>query len=193
MDKTWVHHFTPETKEQSRQWTRRGESALKKLKTVPFAGKVMASVFWNAPRKLRKDNRIWRKSKYCFIKTTHQFTLPSSGWPKINQSGFELFPHPPHSPDLAPSDYFLFSNMEKWLGGKRFANSEEVEPGIDTYLETFKASYYKQYIRAIEYFWEKCVISKETMLKNNKQSEISELQKGSLKLQLLNVQEFHSG
>ncbi|XP_023236182.1 uncharacterized protein LOC111635452 [Centruroides sculpturatus] len=51
MDETWMHHFTPETKEQSKEWTERGESAPKKAKTVPSAGKVMASVFWNASRK----------------------------------------------------------------------------------------------------------------------------------------------
>ncbi|XP_023231277.1 uncharacterized protein LOC111631292 [Centruroides sculpturatus] len=51
MDETWVHHFTPETKEQSKQWTERGESAPKKEKTVPAAGKVMASVFLDTPRK----------------------------------------------------------------------------------------------------------------------------------------------
>lgn len=48
MDETWVHHYTPETKEQSRQWIEKGESAPKKAKTVPSAGKVMASVFWDA-------------------------------------------------------------------------------------------------------------------------------------------------
>ena len=32
----------------------------------------------------------------------------------------ELLPHPPYSPDLDPSDYFLFSNLKKWLGGNRF-------------------------------------------------------------------------
>ncbi|XP_023212521.1 uncharacterized protein LOC111615326 [Centruroides sculpturatus] len=51
MDETWVHHFTSETKEQSKRWTERGESAPKKAKTVPSAGKVVASVFWDAPRK----------------------------------------------------------------------------------------------------------------------------------------------
>ena len=35
-----------ETKEQSKQWTEKGESAPKKA--VPSAGKVMASVFWDA-------------------------------------------------------------------------------------------------------------------------------------------------
>ena len=27
--------------------------------------------------------------------------------------GFELVDHPPYSPELAPSDYFLFPNMKK--------------------------------------------------------------------------------
>ncbi|XP_032678153.1 histone-lysine N-methyltransferase SETMAR-like, partial [Odontomachus brunneus] len=45
MGETWVYHFTPETKEQSKQWTERGKSAPKKAKTTPSAGKVMASVF----------------------------------------------------------------------------------------------------------------------------------------------------
>ena len=35
-------------KEQSKQWAERRESAPKKAKTVPFAGKVMASVFCDA-------------------------------------------------------------------------------------------------------------------------------------------------
>ena len=47
VDETWVHHVIPETKEQSKQSTERGESAPKKAKKVPSAGKVMALVFWD--------------------------------------------------------------------------------------------------------------------------------------------------
>ena len=45
---------------------------------------------------------------------------------KINELKFELHRHAPYSPDLASSDYFLFPNITKWLGGRRFANNEEV-------------------------------------------------------------------
>ena len=48
MDETWVHHFTTEAKQQSKQWKHPGSSQPKKSKTVPSAGKVMASVFWDA-------------------------------------------------------------------------------------------------------------------------------------------------
>ena len=55
LDKTWIDHLTPETKEQSKQWTERGESAPKKAKTVSSAGKVMASAFWYARGKIFID------------------------------------------------------------------------------------------------------------------------------------------
>ena len=48
VNETWIHYFTSETKEQSKQWTSPGEPALKKTKTVKSAGKVMAIVFWDA-------------------------------------------------------------------------------------------------------------------------------------------------
>ena len=35
--------------------------------------------------------------------------------------GFELIDHPPYSPDVAPSDYFLFLTMKKkHLAGKQY-------------------------------------------------------------------------
>ena len=41
MDETWIHHYTPESKQRSKQWTEACCSG-------PSAGKVMASVFWDA-------------------------------------------------------------------------------------------------------------------------------------------------
>ena len=48
MDETWIHHYTPESKQQSKQWKEASCSAPKKTRSVPSAGKVMASVFWDA-------------------------------------------------------------------------------------------------------------------------------------------------
>ena len=48
VDETWIHYYTPETKEQSKQWISKGEPAPKKAKTVKSADKVMATVFWDA-------------------------------------------------------------------------------------------------------------------------------------------------
>ena len=32
---------------------------------------------------------------------------------KLNESSFELLPHPPYSLNLAPSDYWLFADLKK--------------------------------------------------------------------------------
>lgn len=48
VDETWIHHYIPESKQQSKQWTEAGVSGPKKAKTVKSAGKVMATVFWDA-------------------------------------------------------------------------------------------------------------------------------------------------
>ena len=45
MDETWIHHYTPESKRSSAEWTAVGE---KRPKTQIWAGKVMVSVFWDA-------------------------------------------------------------------------------------------------------------------------------------------------
>jgi len=48
MDESWIHHHTPESKQQSKQWTEASCSAPKKTSSVLSAGRVMASVFWDA-------------------------------------------------------------------------------------------------------------------------------------------------
>jgi histone-lysine N-methyltransferase SETMAR len=48
MGETWIHNYTPESKQQSKQWREAGCSEPKKTRSIPSAGKVMASVFWDA-------------------------------------------------------------------------------------------------------------------------------------------------
>ena len=48
VDETWVHYYEPENKAQSHQSVGPGSPRPKKFKTQPSAGKVMATVFWDA-------------------------------------------------------------------------------------------------------------------------------------------------
>ena len=41
-------------------------------------------------------------------------------------NGLERLPHPPYSPDLAPSDFFLFGYLKKMLEGKNFESDEDL-------------------------------------------------------------------
>ena len=48
VDETWLHHYTPESKRQSAEWSNHDEPNPKRGKTQQSAGKVMATVFWDA-------------------------------------------------------------------------------------------------------------------------------------------------
>ena len=38
-----------------------------------------------------------------------------------------VVPHPPYSPDLAPSDFFLFPKLKMKLKGRRIQTLEEIQ------------------------------------------------------------------
>jgi histone-lysine N-methyltransferase SETMAR len=52
----------------------------------------------------------------------------------IQKLNFELLPHPPYSPDLAPSDYHLFGSLKKSLRGRQFGSDEEVKQAVHIWL-----------------------------------------------------------
>ncbi len=45
-DKFWVHHFQPESKQQSMLWIETGGKAPKKFKELDSVDKIMLTLFW---------------------------------------------------------------------------------------------------------------------------------------------------
>ncbi|KAI8498764.1 hypothetical protein Bbelb_232170 [Branchiostoma belcheri] len=43
-----------------------------------------------------------------------------------NEFGFAVLPHPSNSPDLAPSDFYLFPKLKFHLRGQRFDGNDDV-------------------------------------------------------------------
>ena len=48
----------------------------------------------------------------------------------VERNGYELIPHLVYSPDLAPSDFFLFPNLKKDIRGCYFRSDEEVVTAV---------------------------------------------------------------
>jgi transposase len=53
----------------------------------------------------------------------------------LKQFNWELFDHPPYSPDLVPSDYHLFMHMKNWLRSQCF-NNKELKADVETWLSS---------------------------------------------------------
>jgi transposase len=56
--------------------------------------------------------------------------------PLLEHLNWELFGRPPYSPDLAPSDYHLFSYLKNWVGSQRFNSNEGLMEGVKTWLRS---------------------------------------------------------
>lgn len=184
MDETWVHLFTPESKQQSKQWVEAGGSAPKKAKTIASAGKIMASVFWDSkgillidylPKgrtingeyyahlldqldgKIKEKRPDLQKKKILF----HQDNAPAHknalAMVKLKDLKYELLEHPPYSPDLAPSDFHLFPNLKKFVAGKRFLSNEEVIAAVNAYFEDLPKTHFMDGIKLLEKRWRKCI------------------------------------
>jgi transposase len=60
----------------------------------------------------------------------------------LEHFNWELFDHPPYSPNLAPSVYHLFTYLENWLGSQSFNNNEELMEGVKTWLSSQAANFF---------------------------------------------------
>ncbi|GFN91422.1 histone-lysine N-methyltransferase SETMAR [Plakobranchus ocellatus] len=49
---------------------------------------------------------------------------PTQQW--LQRYGWEILPHPAHSPDLAPSDFHLFGPLKRHLGGMAFETEDDI-------------------------------------------------------------------
>jgi len=138
-DEMWIHHYDPESKQQSMQWKHASSPRPRKFKVQASAGKIMSTIFWDAEgillidfipqkvtitgvyyadllHKLRLAIKEKRRGKLTKVLLLLHDNAPAHrshvGQAAILESGFEEMHHPPYSPDLAPSDYHLFPNLK---------------------------------------------------------------------------------
>ena len=52
--------------------------------------------------------------------------------------------HPPYSPDLAPSDYYLFRSLQNSLNGKTFNDNEAVKSHLVQFFADKDRNFYER-------------------------------------------------
>jgi histone-lysine N-methyltransferase SETMAR len=61
----------------------------------------------------------------------------------LEHFNWELFDHPPYSPDLASSDYHLITYLKNWLGSQRFNDNEDsLQSVVETLLSSQAADFF---------------------------------------------------
>lgn len=183
-DETWLHCWDPDTKQESMQWKHAGSPAPLKARTQPSAGKVMATIFWdtegvilidympqgstitgtyyanvlNQLHDALKQKRRGKLSRGVLLlhdnAPAHSSRMAQA---TLDACGFEQLCHPPYSPDLAPSDFFLFRLLKKELRGTRFPDNNAVTQATEAWLDSRPHNFFLSGIESLPAKWTKCV------------------------------------
>jgi len=114
-----------------------------------------------AAMKEKRRGKLWGRVLF------HRDNAPahSSSQPLtvIRNAGFVLLRHPPYSPDLAPSDFYLFPfpKLNEFMKGRKFADDNDVICTASDWLEDQEQEFFYNGIRALENLWTKCISVEE--------------------------------
>ncbi len=128
MDKSAVSFLTPESKMQSKQWTKKGLPGPVKAKVHAIRSKQMVLAFFNNEG-LIYANYVPKGQMVnvnCVVEALRKFlavfkkkrpNMAAGEWFRwMVAKDFRLIKRPPYLPDLAPAD--LFPNFKRQLAGK---------------------------------------------------------------------------
>lgn len=165
-------------------WKGKDEETPKKAKVVESVGKVMATVFWDSHGVLLIDylprGTTITADRYCEVLRSLRRAIQNKRRGKLSKKvilfhdnarphsarqtrdlldrfKWEIFGHPPYSPDLAPSDFHLFPQLKNHLGGKRFATEELLKEEVERWVSSLAADWYNSGLKKLLPRYQKCI------------------------------------
>ena len=73
---------------------------------------------------------------------------------KLEEFGWEVLPHPPYSPDLAPSDYHLFRSLHNHLVKNQFNDQAQLKSGLENFFSSLSRKFFEDGILDLPNRWE---------------------------------------
>ncbi len=182
MDEAWIYQYDPETKVQSTQWLQKNEECPHKFLRARATGKLMLVSFFDSRGLLYYEivqNRTVNKHVFCNIVNRMRLAFKRRR-PKVKQlwlhmdnvpthkavmtqeilrrSNIKTVPHPPYSPDLAPSDFWFYAHFKKPLRGIRFGSLDELEGVVARRVGEIPSHLYKHCVNVSwPKHWLRCV------------------------------------
>ena len=71
----------------------------------------------------------------------------------LERLDLEMLPHPSYSPDIAPSDYYLFRLMFHALAEKRFQSFEDIKTWVNSWIASKDEEFFRKGIRKLPEKW----------------------------------------
>ena len=183
-DESWIYCYDPETKRQSSHWNHAGSPKPKKtrqsnpthkLLMIPFLTALAGSTCSGFPldrlstrnnmlRFLKEFRKRFRRERPALFKST-QGHFQQDNAPVYNSilvtdyltmMGIKTVPQPPYSPNLAPSDFWLFLK----LTGCRYETIDEMKEAETKVIDTLiQEDFHGAFQKLLERF-NKCIAAR---------------------------------
>ncbi|KAJ7335737.1 hypothetical protein JRQ81_013678 [Phrynocephalus forsythii] len=186
MGECWVYIYDPETKEMSKEWKHPSCPPSKKAKVQksgPGSRGVILTDYLLKGKTLNSDyycNLLQKlcdalKQKCCGMISKDIRLLADNAPVHTAQAsivinhhlGYELLQHLPHSPDLAPSNFFLFPEMKKPFHGRRFDDREDGIFEVEQWFLSKMDYFYKEGLKQVKKCWKKIVTLQGDYMEKN--------------------------
>ena len=76
---------------------------------------------------------------------------------KLNSLQYEILLHPPYSPDISPTDYYLFRNYELFLREKKYNNQNDIIKDFELFINSKNKDFFQKGIYDFPNRWQKVV------------------------------------
>lgn len=108
----------------------------------------------------RRSGVTWRKFRPILLHDNARPHTAKKTKEKLEELRFEVLPHPPYSPDLAPSDFHLFRSMQHSLSERNFRDEEEVKSFLIDFFDSKPQSFYERGIYNLKDRWQTVISTK---------------------------------
>ena len=119
-----------------------------------FHAEVLKRLGENVRRK-RPDQ--WRNNTWLL----HHDNVPAHAvlTRRFLTDNMTVVPHPPYSPNLATSEFFLFPKLKMKLKGRRFQMLEEIQAQSQAVLNTLRENDFQECFKNWHRRWDRCQAS----------------------------------
>lgn len=185
VDETWIYWDTKKSY-HNRSWYGTGDSIPGCVSQQLTSRKHLLSVFWDSkgvismqvlPRNQTLNSNVYceqleqlrldiqTKRRRLFGNNQHLYFLQDNAKPhvarqsllKISAVGLTTIPHPAYSPDLSPSDFYLFSPLKNALRNKVYNSVDEIQLDVIRWINSKDKKFFQAAFDCLPSRWRRCV------------------------------------
>lgn len=185
-DEKWVMYVNHTRK---RQWLAVGQTGIATPKSDLHPKMVMLSVWWGvkgvvhwellptgstitADLYCQQLDRVAAKlqgkqDKVYFLHDNARPHVAKLTHEKLLQLGWAVLPHPPYSPDMAPTDYHLFRSLSNDLKEKKFDDEADLQLYLAEFFDHKSKGFYESGILSLPKRWRQIIDSEGSYIVEN--------------------------